>query len=215
VLPIGTSLFAAAAGFRGVDNVLMDLVAEPAQLEALLDKIIELHLARLDVLLPAFADNVDLVWIGDDLGMETGPFFSPKLFREVFKPRYRIIVDHVKKTSPGLKVFLHSCGSIYKFLEDLIEIGFDVINPVQISARDMEPAALKREFGDAVTFWGGGCDTQHVLPRATPQQVRDHVRRNIEVFAPGGGFVFCPVHNILSDVPPENILAMYEAAIEY
>ena len=133
VLPLGTAVFAAAAGFRGVDHVLMDLVAEPARLEMLLDKIIELHLARIDRLLPALADHVDLVWIGDDLGIETAPFFSPKLFRELFKPRYRIIVEHIKETSPGLKVFLHSCGSIYKYLEDLIEIGFDVINPVKIA----------------------------------------------------------------------------------
>ncbi|UCC99848.1 MAG: hypothetical protein JSW66_08180, partial [Phycisphaerales bacterium] len=215
VLATGTALFAAACGFRGVDKVLMDLAAAPARPEALLDKIVELHLARIGRLLPAFADNVDVVWIGDDLGMEIGPFLSPQMFRDVFKPRYRIIVDHVKKTSPQAKVFLHSCGSIYKLIPDLIEIGFDILNPVQISARDMEPARLKCEFGDVITFWGGGCDTQHVLPWATPQQVRDHVRHNIDVFAPGGGYVFCPVHNILSDVPPENIVALFEAAMEY
>jgi len=213
--PIGTSLFAAAGGFRGIDNLLMDLVTEQAKVEALLDKIVELHITRLGRLLPAFSNNVDLVWIGDDLGMETGPFFSPKLFREILKPRYKIIVDYIKSTNPNLKVFLHCCGSIYQLLGDLIEIGFDVINPVQISAKDMKPAKLKREFGSVITFWGGGCDTQHVLPRATPQQVKDHVRRNIDIFAPGGGFVFNQVHNILAEVPPENVVAMYEAAREY
>jgi uroporphyrinogen decarboxylase len=109
-------------------------------------------------------------------------------------------------------VFLHSCGSIAALLPDIIEAGFDIINPVQISARDMGPVRLKKDFGKDVTFWGGGCDTQKILPRGTPDQVRDHVRRNIDVFSPGGGFVFCSVHNMLAEVPPENIVAMYEAA---
>jgi len=122
-------------------------------------------------------------------------------------------VQYIRKTSPSIKVFLHSCGSIRKLLPDLIEAGFDVINPVQISAVGMAPAELKREFGNAITFWGGGCDTQQVLSRGTPQQVRDHVRRNIDIFAPGGGFVFNQVHNILAEVPPANVVAMYEEAM--
>ncbi|MHC4796961.1 MAG: uroporphyrinogen decarboxylase family protein, partial [Planctomycetota bacterium] len=121
--PLGTSLFAAAGGFRGIDNLLMDLVTEQSQVETLLDKIVELHITRLDRLLPAFSNNVDLVWIGDDFGMETGPFLSRKMFCEVFKPRYKIIIDHIKRTSPNIKVFLHCCGSIYQLLGDLIEIG--------------------------------------------------------------------------------------------
>jgi uroporphyrinogen decarboxylase len=111
-------------------------------------------------------------------------------------------------------VFLHCCGSVYELLPDLIEAGVQVINPVQIAARNMEPARLKREFGKDLAFWGGGCDTQSVLSRGTPQQVKDHVRRNIDTFAPGGGFIFNQVHNMLSEVPPANIVAMYEAAGE-
>jgi uroporphyrinogen decarboxylase len=114
-----------------------------------------------------------------------------------------------------MHTFLHSCGSIYKLLPDLIEAGYDIINPVQINSRDMEPERLKREFGSDITFWGGGADTRSVLNRRTPPEVKDHVRSLIETLAPGGGFVFNTVHNILPDVPPENIVAMYEAVSEY
>ena len=110
---------------------------------------------------------------------------------------------------------MHSCGSIYKLLPDLIEAGFEVINPVQINSRDMEPARLKQEFGRDITFWGGGADTRHVLNQATPAAVKEHVKRLLDVFAPGGGYVFNTVHNILPDVPPENIVAMYEAIDEF
>jgi uroporphyrinogen decarboxylase len=213
MIAFGANLFEWASYLRRMDNYLMDLVAEPVKAEALLDKLVETHLAGLDRLLPVLGDNVDLIQLGDDLGMEAGPFFSPELFRRLFKPRYKLIVDRVRRLSPNMKVFLHSCGSIYKLIADLIEVGIEVINPVQISAKDMDPARLKREFGKDITFWGGGCDTQHVLPRGTPQEVRDHVRRNIDILAPGGGFIFNQVHNILSEVPPANIVAMYEAAM--
>ncbi|HPD28392.1 MAG TPA: uroporphyrinogen decarboxylase family protein [Phycisphaerae bacterium] len=212
MIAFGANLFEWSAYLRRMDNALMDLAAELDKAEALLDKLVETHLAGLDRLLPVLGDNVDLIQLGDDLGMEAGPFFSPELFRKIFKPRYKAIIDRVHTLAPNIRVFLHSCGSIYKLLGDLIEVGVQVINPVQISARDMEPARLKKEFGKDVTFWGGGCDTQKVLPRGTPQEVRDHVRRNIDLLAPGGGFVFTQVHNILSEVPPANIVAMYEEA---
>jgi uroporphyrinogen decarboxylase len=110
-----------------------------------------------------------------------------------------------------MKTFLHSCGSIYEIMPDLIEAGYDVINPVQCACRDMDPVRLKREFGKDICFWGGGCDTREVLNRGTPAQVRKHVIRQMEVLSPGGGFVFNTIHNILPEVPPENIVAMYEA----
>lgn len=214
MIAFGANLFEWASYLRRMDNVLMDIAAEPAQLEALLDTLVEIHLANLDRLLPVLGNNVDLIQLGDDLGMESGPFFSPTTFRELFKPRYKMIVDRVKQHCPDMIVFLHCCGGVFPLIGDLIEVGIEVINPVQISATGMDPAALKREFGNDITFWGGGCDTQTVLPRGTPQEVRDHVRRNIDIFAPGGGFVFNQVHNVLAEVPPENIVAMYEAAME-
>ena len=139
---------------------------------------------------------------------------SPATYRRFFKPRHAQLCAYVKEHS-GMRPFLHSCGSIYKLLPDLIEAGFEVINPVQTSCRDMEPERLKREFGKDVTFWGGGCDTREVLNHATPEEVRAHVLRRLEIFAPGGGFVFNTVHNILPDVPPENVVAMYGALGEF
>lgn len=214
MIAFGANLFEWASYLRRMDNVLMDLAAEPVKLEALLDKLVGVHLGNLDRLLPVLGDNVDLIQLGDDLGMESGPFFSPQQFRAIFKPRYRLIIERIKQHCPNLIVFLHCCGGVYPLIPDLIEIGFEVLNPVQISAEGMDPARLKREFGRDITFWGGGCDTQNVLPRGTPQEVRDHVRRNIDILAPGGGFVFNQVHNILAEVPPENVIAMYEAAHE-
>lgn len=214
MIAYGANLFEWGCYLRRMDNFLMDLVGDRPRAERLLDALVEAHLAGLDALMPVAGPHVDLIQLGDDLGMESGVFFSPQLFRELFKPRYKLIIDRIKQHAPHVKVFLHSCGSIRKLLGDLIEAGVEVINPVQIAAHDMAPAELKKEFGKDVTFWGGGCDTQSVLPRGTPAEVRDHVRRNLDIFAPGGGFVFNQVHNILSEVPPENIVAMYEAALE-
>lgn len=218
MIAFGANLFEWASYLRRMDNFLMDLAAEPAAAEALLDKLVEAHLANLDVLIPLLSDEesgetfVDLIQLGDDLGTENGPFFSPEMYRRFFKPRHKAIIDRVKQLNPDIAVFLHCCGSIYDLLPDLIEAGVEVINPVQIAAKNMDPARLKKEFGNDLTFWGGGCDTQAVLSRGTPQQVKDHVRRNIDIFAPGGGFVFNQVHNVLAEVPPENVVAMYEAA---
>jgi uroporphyrinogen decarboxylase len=142
--------------------------------------------------------------------MDSGPFMPPDLYRRFFKPHHSRLCDYVHTNSP-MKALLHSCGSIYRLLPDLIEAGFDIINPVQTNCRDMEPRKLKDEFGRDLTFWGGGCDTRHVLNHAPPRDVKAHVLERLEIFSPGGGFVFNPVHNILPDVPPENILAMFEA----
>ncbi len=212
MIAFGANLFEWASYLRRMDNFLMDISTKPAAADALLDKLVEAHMAGLDRLLPALGDNVDLIQLGDDLGTQKGPFFSVAMFRRFFKPRYRTIIERIRRHNPKVIVFLHSCGSIYDYIPDLIEVGFQVLNPVQIGAKNMDPERLKREFGRDVTFWGGGCDTQHVLSRGTPAEVRDHVRRNIDILAPGGGFVFNQVHNILAEVPPENVIAMYEAA---
>jgi uroporphyrinogen decarboxylase len=212
MIAFGGNLFEWATFLRRMDNFLMDLACEPAGVERLLDKLVEVHLANLDKLIPVLGDNVDLIQLGDDLGTENGPFFSPQMYRRFFKPRHKMIIDRIKKLNPNIAVFLHSCGGIYELMPDLIEAGFEVINPVQISAKRMDPVQLKKDFGKDVTFWGGGCDTQSILSRGTPQQIKDHVRRNIEIFAPGGGFVFNQVHNVLSEIPPANVVAMYEAA---
>ncbi len=210
----GCNLFEWGTFLRRLDNFLMDLVTCPAEVEQLLDALMERHLATLKLVCETVGDVVDILRFGDDLGTDNGPFMSPATYRRLFKPRHTQLCQYVHQHSQ-MRTFLHSCGSIYKLMPDLIEAGYDVINPVQITSRDMEPERLKREFGADIAFWGGGCDTRHILPGATPEKVKDHVRRNIETFAPGGGFVFNTVHNIMPDVPAENIIAMFEAVDEY
>ncbi|MFH1024766.1 MAG: uroporphyrinogen decarboxylase family protein [Planctomycetota bacterium] len=199
---------------RGFERFFMDLAEESAFAEALLDKILELKLAYWRVLLPQLAGNVDVAMEGDDMGTQTGLLVSPAAYRKFIKPRQTILFGEIKKLAP-VKVFYHSCGAIRKILPDLIEAGVDILNPVQASATGMDPVKLKRSFGKDLVFWGGGVDTQQTLPGGTPEEVKDEVRRRIEVFAPGGGFVFTPVHNIQADVPPANILAMREALDTY
>jgi len=136
------------------------------------------------------------------------------MYREFFKPREQAMWQRVKQRAPHLKIMLHCCGGVRELLPDLIDAGLEAINPVQITCRGMESRGLKRDFGSRMTFWGGGCDTREVLVGGTPAQVREHVRRQVETWRPGGGFVFQQVHNIMADVPPANIAAMYDAVNE-
>ncbi len=211
---VGCNLFEWGTFLRRMDNFLMDLIAEPEQVERVLEDLVEVHLATLEKLCAAVGDVADVCRFGDDLGTDTGPFMAPATYRELFKKHHTRLCDYVHKHS-SMHTFLHSCGSIHALLPDLIEAGFEVINPVQTACRDMEPERLKREFGRDVCFWGGGCDTRAVLNHGSPDEVKDDVRRRIEILAPGGGFVFNTIHNILPDVPPENIEAMFEAVAEF
>jgi uroporphyrinogen decarboxylase len=214
VLSAGCNLFEWGTFLRRLDNFLMDLAAQPNEVERLLDALMERHLASLEKICRAVGDSVDIIRLGDDLGMNGGPFMSPVTYRKLFKPRHTLLCSYIKKHS-SMRVFLHSCGSIYKLIPDLIEAGFEVINPVQTNAKDMQPEKLKAEFGKDITFWGAGVDTRSVLNLGSPKQVKDQVKENIEILSPGGGFVFNTIHNILPDVPPENITAMFEAVDEY
>ena len=150
----------------------------------------------------------------DDGGTQRSTVMHPDLFAEMIVPHYKRVCDWVHANT-NWKTFLHSCGSIYQFIPHWIEAGIDILNPVQISAADMEPERLKGEFGDRIVFWGGGCDTQKALPLGTPDEIRAHVRHNIEVFGKGGGFIFNQVHNIQQNVPVENVEAMLDAAYEF
>lgn len=211
---VGCNLFEWGTFLRRIDNFLMDLIAEPGHVSMLLDRLVEIHLGTLENVCRAVGDIADLCRFGDDLGTDTGPFMAPATYRRFFKPRHQVMCEYVHRNS-GMHTFLHSCGSIRALLPDLIEAGFEVINPVQTACRDMEPERLKAEFGKDVTFWGGGADTRRVLNRGTPGEVRQDVLRRLGVFTPGGGFVFNTIHNILPDVPPENIVAMYDAVGEF
>lgn len=214
MIVIGCNLFEWGTFLRRVDGFLYDLPTEPAKVEELLEALLQRHLAVLAKVCAAVGDVADICRFGDDLGTNGGPFMSPAMYRQFFKPRHTQLCDYVHRHS-GMKTFLHSCGSIHSLLPDLIEAGFDVINPVQTNCRNMEPERLKRDFGRDICFWGGGCDTRVVLPTASPTEVKRHVHERLAVFAPGGGFVFNPVHNILPDVPPQNIVAMFEAVAEF
>jgi uroporphyrinogen decarboxylase len=208
----GGNLLELGQWFYRNDNFFMLLAGEPDRAHQFLDKLMEIHLRNLDRFLRTVAPYIDIILFGDDLGMQSGPQVSPAMYREFFKPRERQMWQIVKQKAPHLKIQLHCCGGVRELLDDLIDAGLDAINPVQITCKGMEAAGLKRDFGSRITFWGGGCDTRDILIHGTPTQVRDHVRRQVEILSPGGGFVFQQVHNILADVPPQNIVAMYEAA---
>lgn len=188
----------------------MDIYTDPDLVEGLLDALMEKHLETLKNVCEAVGDVVDILRFGDDLGMDTGMFMSKDKYREIFKPRHKLLNEYVH-THSNMKTLLHSCGSVYPIIDDLIEAGYDILNPVQTTARDMDPKTLKREFGKDITFWGGGCNTRTILNRGTPQEVYDYTIRMIEIFSKDGGFVFNQEHNILPDVPAENMLAMYRA----
>lgn len=192
------------------DQFLMLLAERPARAHEFLDGILALHMANLENYLAAVGDSIDIVLFGDDLGMQAGPQISPAMYREFFKPRHAAMWRRAKELA-DVKVMLHCCGGVRPLLGDLIEAGLDAINPVQVSCAGMAPRQLKADFGDRLTFWGGGCDTHFVLPRATPGEIRQHVHEQVAILRPGGGFVFQQVHNILADVPAENIIAMFDA----
>ena len=213
VITCGCNLFEWGTFLRRMDNFLMDIYSEPEEVDWLIDQLMERHLATLEKVCESVGDIVDILRFGDDLGMDTGMFMSREKYQEHFKKHHTKLNEYVHKHST-MKTFLHSCGSIYPIIPDLIEAGYDILNPVQTSAREMDPEVLKREFGRDITFWGGGCNTRTVLNRSTPQEVYDYTRRMIDIFMKDGGFVFNQEHNIMPDVPPENILAMYKAVAD-
>jgi uroporphyrinogen decarboxylase len=210
----GGSLYELSQYLCGTENFLVWLGTEPEAVHRLLDAIVESHLAGLRRLLPVVGPFVDIVLFGDDFGMQTGLQMSPTMYREFFKERERILWGEAKRLA-GIKTQLHCCGGVRDILGDFIEVGLDSINPVQTSCAGMEPAALKRDFGAGITFWGGGCDTQNVLMLASPGEVRAHVLGRLPIMDAGSGFVFQQIHNVMANVPPENVLAMFGAVAEY
>lgn len=214
LLGVGCNFFEWGTFLRRMDNFLMDLFLNPDEVHRLLDELMKRHMDLLVNVCEAVGDIVDIIKFGDDLGTNDGPLIPVETYREFFKPRHKIMCDYVKKHS-NMHTMLHCCGGIYELIPELIDAGFEILNPVQINARNMEPLRLKKEFGNDITFWGGGANTQNVLNNATPQEVKDHVKYNLEVFSKGGGYVFNTVHNIMPDVPPQNIVAMFQAIHEF
>jgi uroporphyrinogen decarboxylase len=202
----GGHVFQAGQYIRGWSEFLLDLAGNPAMAESVMDRLVEAHIKAFDRYAETVYQHVDIIEVCDDVGMQNTTWISPDTYRKLIKPYHRRLYQHIK-TKTGLPLLLHSCGSVSTFIPDFIEIGVDILNPVQYSADKMDLATLKRDFGDDICFWGGGVDTQKILPFGTPEQVSDEVKRCIDTLAPGGGFVFATVHNITEGVPLENILA--------
>jgi len=214
--PFGGSLFEMGGFLYRQDNFLMDIVAEPEKVQKYLAKAVEIYCEDMKKFMDVYGDYIDVMGFGgDDMGMQNGLQISPETYRNVIKPFHKELWGYAKKLKPDIKLCLHCCGGIYPLIPELIDAGMDAINPVQTSCKGMDIVELKKNFGKDITFWGGGCDTRDILPNGTPQQVKDHVRRNLDVMFRDGGFVFQQVHNIVANVPPENIVAMFEAVREY
>jgi uroporphyrinogen decarboxylase len=210
----GGNILETGNSLRGFTRFMMDLAKGGAFVEDLIGGIVETQFSNLSLYLEAVGKYVQIIQFGDDLGMQDRPIMSRSMYQKYLLPGHQKLFQHVHQNS-NCAVFIHSCGSIYPLIPDLIAAGIDILNPVQTSAKNMDPKQLKDEFGKQITFWGGGCDTQHVLPFVSPDEVANHVRGRVKIFAPGGGFVFNPIHNIQADVPPENIVAMFDAALEF
>lgn len=210
----GWGVFEQGWALRGFENFYADIAAEPKFAEALIQDVADYQIALYDHVLAEVGPYVHVVMVGEDLGSQNGPLISPETYRKLIKPAEKRVWQFIKSKTEA-QLFLHSCGSVRAFIPDLIELGVDILNPVQVSARGMDPKELKAEFGRDLTFWGGGCDTQAVLSFGTPAEVEKEVRRRITELAPGGGFVFNQIHNVQPQVPAENIVRMFETALQY
>ncbi len=198
---------------RGLERWFSDLLTDPEFCEAMLDQTLKYWLDWFRLFLDEAGDIVDVIMIGDDLAGQHGPLFNPAIYRRLVKPRHRRLVGYIRSRSKA-KIWYHTCGSCAAFIPDLLENGIQILNPVQTSARHMDPFELKSRFGRDLVFWGGGCDSQRVLSRGAPSEVVEEVRRNLEAFKPGGGYVFSGIHNIQGEVPPDNIIALFDTAHE-
>jgi len=202
-------------GIRDIEEWYVSTVTRPAYIHAVFERQAEVAVANLERLYAAIGDRAAIIQTnGTDFGTQNGPFCSPKTYRALYLPYQQRVNGWIHSHTPW-KTFMHCCGGIEPLLELIVEAGFDILNPVQCSARGMDPAELKRRFGSRLVFWGGGVNTQKTLPFGSPQEVRDEVRRRIETFAPGGGFVFTSIHNVQAATPIKNLLAMFDAVSEY
>jgi uroporphyrinogen decarboxylase len=199
---------------RGFSRWLEDMYENPAFFHAFAGRILEWDIAYLETFLPPIADVVDVVLLGEDMGTQLAPFMSPDMYRRFCKPYHARWAEAVRRLAPGTPIAMHSCGNVHPIIPDLIDLGVSILNPVQPRARMMEPWRLKRDFGRDLTFLGG-FDIQDLLPNGTVQEIRDGAKDLIDTLGPGGGFIFCPSHQVQPDVSPENVVAMYDAAFEF
>ncbi len=202
-------------GIRDVEEWYVSIVSRRDYVWKVFEKQCEIGLANLERIYQVVGNKVTAVFVtGTDFGTQNGPFISKKTYRNLFMPFHRQVNQWIHQNTTW-KSFIHSCGSVAALIPDFIEAGFDILNPVQTSAAGMEPSALKNNFGRLISFWGGGIDTQRVLPFGSPEEVRAQVRERMQIFGRGGGFVFNPIHNIQARTPVENLLALFEAVQKY
>jgi uroporphyrinogen decarboxylase len=211
---IGGGIFEQPARTMGLEDFFVALVTEPKFADRLMGQITEIYIKSCNNYLEQVGEYLHVFTYWDDVCGQDGWLISPDTYRKMIKPKQRRLLEAIKSRT-NAKVYYHSCGAVYDFIPDLIELGFDILNPVQVSARGMDTRRLKEEYGKDIVFWGGGIDTQRVLPFGKPDEVADEVKRRIDDLAPGGGFVFAAVHNIQAFVPPENIVTVFETALEY
>ena len=208
-----SGLIETASLLRGYEDLYADIALNPQLVASILDRVLDQKLAYWEAALDVFGEDVDVVKEADDFAGQNGLLFSPEAWRRLLKPRLRDLFNLIRSKT-NAAIFMHSCGSIRAVIPDLIDIGVQILNPVQVSAAGMDTRELKREFGQDIVFWGGGIDTQAVLAQGSREDVRSEVMRRLSDLMPGGGFVFSAVHNIQADVPPENVVAMWETVRE-
>jgi len=202
-------------GIRDPQRWIMAHLEHPEYIKGIFELQCEIALKNLELSYEAVGDKIDVIMVsGTDFGTQSGPFISPDMYREIYKPFHKRINDWIHENT-SWKTFYHSCGSIVAFLDDFVEAGVDILNPVQTSAKDMDPKMLKERYGDKLVFWGGGVDTQRTLPFGSPEEVRRQVSERCRIFGKGGGYVFSAIHNIQQKVPIENLMAMFEVVREF
>ncbi len=211
---IGGGIFEQPARVMGMENFLMALVAEPRFADRLMEQITDIYIESCNAYLDQVGPYIQVFTYWDDVCTQNGWLVRPEMYRKMVKPKQKRLVEAIRQKTDA-KIFFHGCGAVFDLIPDLIDVGFDILNPVQVSARGMDTNKLKAQYGRDIVFWGGGADTQHVLPFGAPQEVADEVKRRIDDLAPGGGFVFAPIHNIQAFVPPQNIVTMFDTALEY
>lgn len=210
---IDTGIFEPCWYLRGFENFLVDLLTDQDFVTTLLEGMYNYQLKRYSLFLQEAGEFLDVVFVGDDLATAESVIMSPKTYRDIIKPYHKEYFKNLKKLAPQARLLYHSCGSIFSFIPDLIEVGVDILNPVQVSAQNMDTKVLKEKFGGELSFWGA-IDTTRVLPRGTKKEVKEEVRKRIDDLGPEG-YILTSVHDIQPDVPPENVITMFEEARNY
>lgn len=211
----GGNILEAGQLLWGYEKFFTEMAINPELVHYWLNKLTDAYMRDLQKIMSRVGKFINLIQFGDDLGTQESIQISPNMYREMIKPYHARQYQYIRNNYPNVKVFLHSCGAIFDLIPELIDAGVEVLNPVQVSAKGMDPIKLKKEFGKSLTFWGGGANMQYTVNHGTVEQIKKEVKELIEIFTPGGGYVFNQVHNIQSNVSPEKIMAIYDTALEY